>query len=72
MGERTLNFWECMNLTFKISNSTFCVNVKYLFVCNSGYPDSTYLTCLCEALVAHGIEGVPAISQDQAKSWPGE
>ncbi|RXN12785.1 hypothetical protein ROHU_029238 [Labeo rohita] len=33
-----------------------------------GYPDSTYLTRLCEALVAHGIEGVPATSQDQAKS----
>ncbi|XP_016342472.1 uncharacterized protein LOC107689081 [Sinocyclocheilus anshuiensis] len=33
-----------------------------------GYPDSTYLTRLCEALVAHGIEGVPAISQDQVKS----
>ncbi|XP_018925236.2 uncharacterized protein LOC109052226 [Cyprinus carpio] len=35
---------------------------------SGGYPDSTYLTHLCEALVAHGIEGVPAISQDQAKS----
>uniref|UniRef100_A0A8C2J0C1 E3 ubiquitin-protein ligase n=1 Tax=Cyprinus carpio TaxID=7962 RepID=A0A8C2J0C1_CYPCA len=33
-----------------------------------GYPDSTYLTRLCEELVAHGIEGVPAISQDQVKS----
>ncbi|XP_059413813.1 uncharacterized protein LOC132148984 isoform X1 [Carassius carassius] len=33
-----------------------------------GYPDSTYLTRLREALVAHGIEGVPAISQDQLKS----
>lgn len=35
---------------------------------SGGYPDSAYLTRLCEALVAHGIEGVPAISQDQAKS----
>ncbi|KAF4116293.1 uncharacterized protein si:busm1-163l24.3 [Onychostoma macrolepis] len=35
---------------------------------SGGYPDSTYLTRLCEALVAHGIEGVPAVSQDQAKS----
>ncbi|XP_073698043.1 uncharacterized protein [Garra rufa] len=34
----------------------------------NGYPDSTYFACLCEALVAHGIEGVPAIGQDQAKS----
>ncbi|XP_043089686.1 uncharacterized protein si:busm1-163l24.3 [Puntigrus tetrazona] len=34
---------------------------------SGGYPDSTYLTHLCEALVAHGIEGVPAISQDQVK-----
>ncbi|XP_052409023.1 uncharacterized protein si:busm1-163l24.3 [Carassius gibelio] len=35
---------------------------------SGGYPDSTYLTQLCEALMAHGIEGVPAINQDQAKS----
>ncbi|XP_067269134.1 uncharacterized protein si:busm1-163l24.3 [Pseudorasbora parva] len=34
----------------------------------NGYPDSTYLTVLTEALVAHGVEGAAAISQDQAKS----
>ncbi|XP_077068310.1 uncharacterized protein LOC143721608 [Siphateles boraxobius] len=34
----------------------------------NGYPDSTFLTVLSEALVAHGIEGAAAISQDQAKS----
>ncbi|XP_056095776.1 uncharacterized protein si:busm1-163l24.3 [Rhinichthys klamathensis goyatoka] len=34
----------------------------------NGYPDSTFLTLLSEALVAHGIEGAAAISQDQAKS----
>ncbi|KAL1277904.1 hypothetical protein QQF64_024577 [Cirrhinus molitorella] len=35
---------------------------------SGGYPDSAYFTRLCEALVAHGIEGVPAVGQDQAKS----
>ncbi|KAG1967536.1 putative E3 ubiquitin-protein ligase DTX3 [Pimephales promelas] len=34
----------------------------------NGYPDSTFLTLLSEALVTHGIEGAAAISQDQAKS----
>ncbi|KAK9977466.1 hypothetical protein ABG768_019277 [Culter alburnus] len=34
----------------------------------NGYPDSTYLTLLSDALVAHGIKGAAAISQDQAKS----
>ncbi|KAK7167444.1 hypothetical protein R3I94_001750 [Phoxinus phoxinus] len=34
----------------------------------NGYPDSTFLTLLSEALVAHGIERASRISQDQAKS----
>ncbi|XP_067237815.1 uncharacterized protein si:busm1-163l24.3 isoform X2 [Chanodichthys erythropterus] len=34
----------------------------------NGYPDSTYLIVLSNALVAHGIKEAAAISQDQAKS----
>jgi len=51
------------NFHFPNFQFNFC-----LFVCRNGYPDSTFLTLLSEALVTHGIEGAAAISQDQAKS----